>query len=57
MSAMAVRAVAAVHEQVDDRAREQQQIRQRAHQVRLVLGPQVESCDRQEDAKACRRPS
>jgi hypothetical protein len=40
--------VAAMHEQVDDRARQREQIRHGSKDVRSVLLPQEEERDRQE---------
>jgi hypothetical protein len=41
-----------VHEQVDDRARQEKQVRQRAENVRTVLFPQEKGRDGQEGADA-----
>jgi hypothetical protein len=45
-----------MHEQVDDWARREDQVRQEAQDMRPVLGPQEERGDGQEQAQAERYP-
>lgn len=45
-------AVSAVHEQVNDRAEQQQCVRQRAEHMRPVLGHEEKGCDGNEDAES-----
>lgn len=46
--AMHLVAVTAVHEQVHERAGQEDQVGQRAEEMRGVLGDQEESCDQKE---------